>query len=94
MEKTSIQPVDHNNYLYKQWASLCGPGWSMGEVWVNFLVAVVLGILLPLYAYIADYDWSIWQMIIAGVIMWDLTGGAIGYNTNYLKKNVLEVKAF
>jgi len=86
MEETSIKPAKHNNYLYKQWVSLCGPGWSVGEVWFNFLVATALGILLPFYAYIAGYEWSIWQMIIAGVIIWDLTGGAIGYNTNYLKK--------
>ena len=39
-------------------------------------------------------DFVYMPRIIAGVIMWDLTGGAIGYNTNYLKKNVLEVKAF
>ena len=67
------------------WCGVAGPGWRAWEMWINMTLALVLGVGVALYAVLAGYGWTVFQLIVAGIVTWDITGGAIAYNTAYSK---------
>jgi len=67
------------------WCGVAGPGWRAWEAWTNMILALVLGGGIALFAVLAGLDWTLFQLIAAGLVTWDITGGAIAYNTSYSK---------
>jgi len=67
------------------WCGVAGPGWREWEMWVNMILALLLGVGVALWAVLAGYNWTALQLIAAGLVTWDITGGAIAYNTAYSK---------
>lgn len=67
------------------WCGVAGPGWRAWEMWINMILALFLGVGVALWAVLAGYGWTTLQLIAAGLVTWDITGGAIAYNTAYSK---------
>ena len=67
------------------WCDVAGPGWRSWEMWINMVLALVLGVGVALSAVLAGFGWTAFQLIAAGLVTWDITGGAIAYNTAYSK---------
>jgi len=67
------------------WCGVAGPGWRAWEMWINMILALALGVGVALWAVLAGYGWTAFQLIAAGLVTWDITGGAIAYNTAYSK---------
>jgi hypothetical protein len=74
-------------FVHRQWVALCGPGWSKGEVWFSMAACTALGMWYAMNAWVSGYNWTLLQYIVAGLLAWDLVGGAIGYNSTYMKRH-------
>ena len=76
--------------LYDIWIQVCGVGWTPGQIFIGyvFFVLVPLGVLLA--AYVGGLRWSWVQMVAAGLLAWDLSGGVLGYNHPAMKHRRLQ----
>ena len=72
-------------WLVRQWGRVAGPGWTWQQFIACILPAAIYSQLLLLYAGVAHYGWSPWQKVVAFVIVFDVVGGAIVFNTSQAK---------
>ncbi len=73
-------------YFFESWIQTCGTGWTHRQVLVAYLCSMFFAGGLLVYANVMRFDWSWIQMLAAGFIAWDLTGGIIGYNHQAIKR--------
>ena len=67
-------------YLYDSWVKTCGVGWTPAQVWLGYAFSVLAAVGVVGAASYRDLHWSPAQMVVAGLLAWDLFGGAVGYN--------------
>ena len=78
-------------YFYESWIQITGQGWTKKQVAVGYAFSILFGMAVAFYGSYANLEWSGLQMIIIGLLAWDLGGGVIGYNHPAIKKRqVLE----
>jgi hypothetical protein len=73
-------------YLYDSWIQTCGAGWTTRQVFAGYVFSILLALGVLLAAALKGLDWSWLQMVAAGLLAWDLFGGAIGYNHPAMKR--------
>lgn len=69
-----------------EWDKFVGPGQTRAELWLIILPSILAGLILPIYAILADLGWSILQLAVAGLLACDLTGGVITNATATAKR--------
>jgi len=78
-------------YLYNSWLQTCGVGWTAEQVFAGYVFSILLAGGVLLAAYVNRLDWSWVQIAAAGLLAWDLFGGAIGYNHPAMKRRRQEM---
>jgi hypothetical protein len=68
-------------WLWRLWERIAGPGWKWGEVLACIAPAAIYSYLLIVYADMAGYGWSPVQKVVAFLLVFDVVGGAITFNT-------------
>jgi hypothetical protein len=72
---------DSSNYprtgLLGIWDTVVGPGMSTTETLICLIPTLLATIGVPWAAIINQLDWNIWQLVISGILVFDLVGGAI-----------------
>lgn len=68
------------------WDRLVGPGATSAELWLQLGPATVAGMALPLYAILSGLGWSLVQLLVAGVLAFDMTGGIVTNATSSAKR--------
>lgn len=72
--------------LAGEWDKFVGPGQTRAEFWLILLPSIIFGAGVPFYAISARLGWSTIQLIIAGVVAFDLLGGVITNATATAKR--------
>jgi hypothetical protein len=72
-------------WLVRRWERIAGPGWTWQQFVVCFVTAAVYSHLFLLHADMAHYGWSSVQKIVAFLLVFDVVGGAITFNTPQAK---------
>ena len=63
-----------------------GPGATRGEIWLQLVPAVAAAVTAPLYALARGLHWSTTQLVVAGVLGFDMVGGVITNSTSSAKR--------
>jgi len=71
--------------LLKRWERMAGPGWNWIEVVACVIPTAIFAILVPLNAIDRGYHWSALQHIVAAILVIEVCGGAIVFNTPQAK---------
>ena len=77
-------------YFFNSWIQTCGVGWTHWQVFIAYVFSILFALGLLFFAKITGLEWSWIQMIVAGLIAWDLFGGVIGYNHIAIKRRSLK----
>lgn len=59
------------------WDKFFGPGETAAEFWLGIIPSFIAAVVIPAYAIHKGLDWSGWQLLIAALFAFDLTGGVI-----------------
>jgi hypothetical protein len=70
-------PPQPRHGLPGEWDKFVGPGQTRAEFWLLLVPALLAGAAVPIYAIKAGLAWTTLQLIVAGVIAFDLVGGAL-----------------
>jgi len=68
------------------WDRFVGPGATSAELRLQLGPAIVAGIALPLYAIFGGLGWSLLQLLAAGLLAFDMTGGIVTNATSSAKR--------
>jgi hypothetical protein len=68
-------PLKPRPGLPGEWDKFVGPGQTRTEFWLILVPALLAGLTAPLYALQAGLGWTPIQLIVAGVMAFDLVGG-------------------
>ena len=79
-------------YFYESWIQITGEGWTEKQVTFGYLFSLLFGIAVAMYPKFTGVEWSSLQMIVVGLLAWDLSGGVVGYNHPAIKKRQLMEK--
>ena len=79
-------PPEPRRGLAGEWDKFVGPGQTRAELLLILIPSLAAGLLVPAYAVIAKLGWSIFQLIVAGVMAFDLMGGVITNATTAAKR--------
>ncbi len=63
-----------------------GPGATPAEIWLELIPAALAGVAAPVYAIASSLDWSSWQLILAAIMAFDMTGGIVTNATATAKR--------
>jgi hypothetical protein len=63
-----------------------GPGATPAEIWLQFAPALLAGMAAPAYALLRHLGWSGGQLVVAGLLAFDLTGGIVTNATASAKR--------
>lgn len=92
--KTNKTPTAPKNaflrYWFDSWIQTCGAGWTPRQVLIGYGLSILLPVGVLLAANFADLGWTWQQMVVAGIIAWDLGGGVAGYSHQAMKRRRLE----
>jgi hypothetical protein len=72
--------------LENSWIQTCGVGWTSRQIAVGYAFSVLLALGVVGAAYLQGLGWSWVQATVAGLVAWDLFGGAIGYSHLAMKR--------
>lgn len=75
--KISWEPSEPRSGVKGAWDKFVGPTQSAFEFWLGLIPSVMAAIAAPAYASYKGLDWSTWQLLIAAIFAFDLTGGVI-----------------
>jgi hypothetical protein len=56
---------------------LIGPGATRNEIALEMSAAILAGLAAPAYAVWKDFDWNLFQLVIAGIFAFDMAGGIV-----------------
>lgn len=84
--KISWTPPEPREGWNGAWDRFIGPGATSAELWLQVVPASVAGIALPLYAIVHDLGWSLVQLLVAGLLACDMTGGIVTNATSTAKR--------
>lgn len=84
--KISWTPPEPRKGWKGAWDRFVGPGATSAEFWLQLVPAVVAGIALPLYALLGDLGWNLVQVLVAGLLAFDMTGGIVTNATSTAKR--------
>ncbi len=70
-------PPEPRSGLKGAWDKFFGPTLTTSEFWLGIIPSIIAAIAAPAYAFYNGLDWSIWQLLIAALFAFDLTGGVI-----------------
>jgi hypothetical protein len=72
--------------LAGEWDKFVGPGQTRSEFWLSLIPAVLAGLAAPLYAVYTGLSWTTIQLIVVGVMAFDLVGGVVTNATSAAKR--------
>jgi len=72
--------------LAGMWDRLTGPGATTIEAMVQIVPAIVAAFALPLFAIVYRLGWNPIQLLVAGALALDMTGGVIGNAASSVKR--------
>jgi hypothetical protein len=72
--------------LAGEWDKFVGPGQTRPEFWLSLIPAVLAGLTASLYAVYAGLGWTTIQLIVVGVMAFDLVGGVVTNATSAAKR--------
>jgi hypothetical protein len=72
--------------LMGAWDRVVGPGQTRAEFWLILVPSLLAGLAAPLYALFAGLGWTTTQLIVEGVIAFDLAGGVVTNATATAKR--------
>jgi len=70
-------PPEPRAGLLGEWDKFVGPGQTPAELWLILIPSLLAGLAAPLYAQYVRLGWSTLQMVAAGLVALDLTGGVV-----------------
>lgn len=79
-------PPNPRSGLPGEWDKLVGPGQTRAEFWLILIPSLLAGLAAPLYALYTRLGWTTIQLIVAGVIAFDLVGGVVTNATSTAKR--------
>jgi hypothetical protein len=79
-------PSKPRSGLLSEWDKLVGPGQTRAEFWLILIPALLAGLAAPLYALLTGLGWTVAQLLVAGLIAFDLTGGVVTNATASAKR--------
>lgn len=72
--------------LAGEWDKFVGPGQIRAELWLIIIPSLLAGLGLPLYAIWLGLGWTTAQLVVAGLMAFDLTGGVVTNATSTAKR--------
>ncbi|MBN1666228.1 MAG: hypothetical protein JW862_04045 [Anaerolineales bacterium] len=82
----SWTPPEPRPGLLGEWDKFVGPGQTPAELWLILAPALLAGLAAPLYALKSGLGWTSFQLVIAGLMALDLTGGVVTNATAAAKR--------
>lgn len=79
-------PPEPRKGLVGEWDKFVGPAQTHAELWLILIPSVLVGLAVPVYAIKTLLGWTVLQLIIAGLIAFDLMGGVITNATSTAKR--------
>ena len=79
-------PPEPRKGLAGAWDRFVGPGATRAENWLMVGSAFVGGLSVPLYAALTGLGWSALQLVVAGLLAFDLVGGVVTNATSAAKR--------
>lgn len=79
-------PPEPRRGLAGEWDKFVGPGQTWAEFWLILIPSVLAGLAAPLYAIRSGLAWTTLQLIVAGLIAFDLVGGVVTNATTTAKR--------
>ena len=79
-------PPEPRRGLLGEWDKFVGPGQTKAELWLILVPSFLMGLAVPWYALTTRLGWTTIQLVIAGVIALDLTGGVVTNATATAKR--------
>jgi hypothetical protein len=79
-------PPEPRGGLLGEWDKFVGPGQTRAEFWLILVTSLTAGLVAPLYALHAGLDWNTLQLVVAGLLAFDLTGGVVTNATATAKR--------
>ncbi len=73
-------------YWFNSWIQTCGVGWTPRQVWIGYGFSLLLPLGVLLAAWVTGLGWTWQQMVVAGIMAWDMGGGVVGYNHHAMKR--------
>jgi len=86
MTEHAWNPPEPRKGLIGEWDKFVGPGQTRAELWLIVIPSLLAGALVPTYAIAVKLGWSVLQLVVAGVMAFDLTGGVITNATATAKR--------
>ena len=79
-------PPEPRRSLLGEWDKFVGPGQTRAEFLLILFPSLLAGLAVPLYTLFAGLGWTILQLIVAGLIAFDLMGGVVTNATSSAKR--------
>jgi hypothetical protein len=79
-------PPEPRRGLPGEWDKFVGPGQTRAEFWLILIPALLAGLAAPLFALQAGFGWTPIQLVVAGLIAFDLMGGVVTNATSTAKR--------
>jgi hypothetical protein len=79
-------PPKPRSGLAGEWDKFVGPGQTRSEFWLILIPSVLAGLSSPIYAVANGLGWTTLQLIVAGVMAFDLVGGVATNATTTAKR--------
>jgi hypothetical protein len=83
---TYWSPPAPRSGLAGEWDKFVGPGQSPAEFWLSLIPSLMAGLAAPLYALYARLGWTTIQLVVSGLIAFDLVGGVVVNATTSAKR--------
>jgi len=83
---TLWSPPKPRSGLAGEWDKFVGPGQTQAEFRLKLIPSLLAGLAVPLYSLHAGLSWTTVQLIMAGVIAFDLVGGVMTNATSTAKR--------
>ncbi len=85
MQINWIPPEPRRGWL-GEWDKFVGPGQTLAELWLILAPSLLAGLAAPLYALKSGLGWTTIQLVVAGLMALDLTGGVVTNATATAKR--------
>lgn len=86
MTQIRWEPPEPREGLAGAWDKFVGPGATPAEIWLQAVLATAAGIAVPVYAILNDLGWTTVQLVVAGLLAFDIIGGVITNATSTAKR--------
>jgi hypothetical protein len=84
--KIEWNPPSPRPGLLSEWDKIVGPGQTRTEFLIILITSGLAGLAAPFYAQLTGLGWTTVQLIVAGLIAFDLTGGVVTNATASAKR--------